>query len=267
MTDALYRRELRWDVFGMTRLLEAQPLGALWCGILRQRWALLTFTREQPSFFLPLDGSFEGYLKRRSGSFRNALRRVDRKLRSRGRVAIRTQQDFASVDEAYEVLLSIEQRSWKQGHGTSIAALSRQRVFYRNLSVSAFRKNWLHLRFLYLEDRPVAYNLGLLVNDTYYYLKTSYTHAERPLSPSTFLRAQLIDELIGRGVKHFDFPAEPYEWERQWTDDTRWHRALTIFGRSPKGMGYYLYRKAKSCARRNSSASVNYVNPRDHQPE
>lgn len=266
MTDALYRQGLRWDVFGMTRLLEDRPLGALWCGVLRKRWALLTFTREQPSFFLPLDGSFEGYLKQRSASFRNALKRVQRKLKSRGKVEILNQHHFATIEEAYQALLAIEQRSWKQDHGTAISAVSHQTVFYRQLSELASRKNWLHLRFLYLDDHPVAYNLGLLVKQRYFYLKTSYTHAERPLHPSTFLRSHLIEELIGQGVKEFDFPAEPYEWERQWTEDTRWHRSLTLFGRSPKGVAYYLYRKATAFARRNDSRSFNYANARDHKP-
>jgi CelD/BcsL family acetyltransferase involved in cellulose biosynthesis len=135
------------------------------------------------------------------------------------------------------------------------------------LCALAFRKNWLHLRFLYLDDQPVAYNFGLLVKDTYFYLKTSYADVERPLSPSTFLRAQLIEELIDGGVKQFDFPAEPYEWERQWTDDRRGHHSLTIFGRSPKGIGYYLYRKAKAFARRDDSLSISYADPLDHKPE
>lgn len=261
--DALYRRDLRWDVFGMTRLLEARPLGALWCGVLRQRRGLFEFTREQPSFFLTLDRSFDGYLQQRSSSFRNALKRIERKLVSRGKVEIWSQDDFPSLDKAYDMLLSIEQRSWKQDHGTSIAAVSRQTLFYQSLCEQAVRRKWLHLGFLCLDGRPVAYNLGLIVRGTYYYLKTSYDHAERPVSPATYLRAKLVEELIGRGVKQFDFPAEPYEWERQWTDEVRWHRSLTLFASSAKGVGYYLYRKAKTLGRRDENPSVNYANPRE----
>jgi CelD/BcsL family acetyltransferase involved in cellulose biosynthesis len=264
--DALYSLDLRWDVFNMTRLLGEQPLGELWCGILRQRRKTFEFTEEQPSFFLTLDRTFEGYLQRRSGSFRNALKRTERKLMSHGRLEIRNQSDFPGIGEAYQALLSIEQRSWKQAHGTSIAAVSRQTVFYRHLCERAFQRNWLHLGFLYLDDRPVAYNLGLILKDTYFYLKTSYDYAERPLSPSTFLRAKLVEELIGRGVKQFDFPAEPYEWERQWTDEMRWHRSLTLFAPSVKGFAYGVYRKAKTLARQNDSHQVAYVNPRDVKP-
>jgi len=266
LVDALYRPDLRWDVFSMTRLLERQPLGAIWCGILRQRRKPFEFAEEQPSFFLTLDRTFEGYLQRRSGSFRNALKRTERKLMSHGRLEVRNQGDFPGIDEAYQALLSIEQRSWKQAHGTSIAAVSRQTVFYRHLCERAFERSWLHLGFLYLDDRPVAYNLGLILKDTYFYLKTSYDYSERPLSPSTFLRAKLVEELIGRGVKQFDFPAEPYEWERQWTDEMRWHRSLTLFAPSIKGFAYGVYRKARTLARQNDSHQVAYVNPRDVKP-
>ncbi|MDP1768789.1 MAG: GNAT family N-acetyltransferase [Nitrospirota bacterium] len=261
--DALYCQDLRWDVFNMTRLLEGEPLGELWCRILRQRRKAFEFTSAQPSFFLRLDQTFEGYLRRRSSSFRNALKRTERKLMSQGRLEIRNQGDFTDIDEAYQVLLSIEHRSWKQAHGTSIAAVSRQTVFYRYLCERTFQRNWLHLGFLFLDDRPIAYNLGLIVNDTYFYLKTSYDYAERPLSPSTFLRAKLVEELIGRGVRQFDFPAEPYEWESQWTDEMRWHRSLTLFAPSAKGFACRVYRRARAFLRESDCHQVQYVNPRD----
>lgn len=264
--DALYRRELRWDVFGMTRFLEARSLGAMWSGVLRRRWRLFEYSREQPSFFLTLDRSFDGYLQQRSGSFRNALKRIERKLMRRGTVEIRSQNDFSDAEAAYDALLSVEQQSWKQGQGTSIAAVSHQEAFYRSLCRQASRKSRIHLGFLYLDGRPVAYNLGLIENGTYYYLKTSYDQAERPFSPATFLRAKLVEELIGCGVKYVDFPAEPYEWERQWTDEVRWHRSLTLFAPSAGGIGYCAYRKVKSLCRGNANQSINYVNPRDLKP-
>lgn len=265
--EALYRPGLRWDVFSMTRLLEAQPLGACFCEIVRQRRERFEFTKEQPSFFLTLDLTFKGYLLRRSGSFRNALKRIERKLMSHGHVEIRSQDDFPDIDKAYEALLSIEHRSWKEAHGTSISVVSRQTTFYHRLCALASQRNRLHLRFLYLNDRPVAYNLGVLLKGTYFYLKTSYDHAEKPLSPSTFLRARLLAELIGQGVQEFDFPAEPYEWERQWTDELRWHRSLTLFAPSLKGFAYGVYRKARTLAHRNDAQQVAYVNPRDSKPE
>lgn len=264
--DALYGMSLRWDVFSMTRLLEEQPICTYLSKALQRRGRPFEVRREQPSFYLELAGTFEGYLQRRSGSFRNALKRIERKLMSRGQIEVRSHRDYSNIDQAYDELLSIEGRSWKQVHGTSISSVSRQATFYRRLCSTALLKDWLHLSFLRLDGRPIAYNLGLIVNNTYYYLKTSYDHVERPLSPATLLRARLIEELIGRGVKILDFPGEPYEWERQWTDDVRWHRSLTLFGGTFKGLAYGLYRKINRLGGRNRYDVVTYVDPRAAKP-
>ena len=205
-------------------------------------------------------------MRRRSGSFRNAWKRIERKLAGRGTIELRHQEDCQEVEQAYEAMLSIEKRAWKQTQGTSISSVARQETFYRHLCRSAARRNWLHLEFLCLDGQPIAYNLGLVFKGTYFYLKTSYDHAERPASPSTFLRARLIEELIGRGVIQMDFPAEPYEWERQWTDEVRWHDSLTLFAPTMKGYAYYLYRKTRRLRRNAHTPEVRYVNPRDLRP-
>jgi len=266
LIDALYQPHLGWDVFRMSRLLDLCPLGGFLCLLLQQRRRRFEYVREQPSFFLRLDCSYEEYLRRRSGSFRNALKRIERKLASRGTVELRHQDDFQDVEQAYEAMLSIEKRSWKQTHGTSISSVARQATFYRHLCRSAVQRKWLHLEFLCLDGQPIAYNLGLILKDTYFYLKTSYDHAERPASPSTVLRARLIEELIGRRVFQMDFPAEPYEWERQWTDEVRWHHSLTLFAPTMKGYASYLYRKTQQLRRNPDMPQVQYMNPRDLRP-
>lgn len=264
--EALYRLNPSWDVFSMTRILENSRL----CGVLgelaRRRRKWFEYVRTPPSFCLTLDSTMSDYLRKRSGSFRNALKRIERKLASRGHVAIKTQDDFRNIDEAYAILLSIEHRSWKHAHGTSISSISRQATFYRRLCLLAHQKNWLQLEFLYLNGLPVAYNLGLTLNNTYFYLKTSYDEAERSSSPATFLRARLVEELITRGVARLDFPAEPYEWERQWTDELRRHQSLTLFAPTAKGMAYGFYRKVKGLRRSAESLETQCVNLRDLKP-
>jgi CelD/BcsL family acetyltransferase involved in cellulose biosynthesis len=84
---------------------------------------------------------------------------------------------------------------------------------------------------LYLDEKPVAYDLGVVTNGCFYYLKTSYDQEYRSLSPSTVLRSRVIESAIRAGLSYFDFPAEPYSWERQWADEARWHKSLLVFSR------------------------------------
>jgi CelD/BcsL family acetyltransferase involved in cellulose biosynthesis len=93
----------------------------------------------------------------------------------------------------------------------------------------------VHLHILWLDDEPIAHNLGCIHRGTYFYLKTSYTARLRPLSPATFLRLSLIRRLIERGVRAVDFCGPPYAWERQWTAEFRWHHVLSLYAPTVRG--------------------------------
>ena len=119
--------------------------------------------REQPSFMLELGPSYEQFLAARSAKFRNHLRRKTRQLDAAGQVKVLRAGRDLGVEEAYEHLLSIEERSWKHAHGTAISAVPHQREFYRLLCEGAAGRGRLHLMLMYLDDVPIAFNLGITV--------------------------------------------------------------------------------------------------------
>jgi CelD/BcsL family acetyltransferase involved in cellulose biosynthesis len=163
-------------------------------------------------------------------------------------------------DAAYNAVLEIERSSWKHEHGTAITAVSHQSGFYRDLCRGALSSGRLHLQWLTLDGKPVAYNLGYVRNASYHYLKTSYDAKFRQLSPATYLRARLIASLIERGVRHFDFPGEPYEWEAQWTDSIRWRKVITVYRRTLRGRMLALLDRLRH--RRSRARTVRHVDPR-----
>jgi hypothetical protein len=111
------------------------------------------------------------------------------------------------------------------------------------------RAGALHLTFLRVDGKPVAHNLGIVANDCYYYLKTSFRDDFKALGVATVGRAWLIRQLICDGLPRFDFPAEPYEWERQWTSDVRWHRSLVIYNRTANALLLRLVRTMRGLLR------------------
>jgi len=233
----------RWDSLRLSKLLEGHPLTALLeheCMALR-----LTPRRRyrKAAYWLPLPPTFEEYFASRSSKFRNYARRAEKKLRGAGQLLeleITTPEAF---DSGYDALLQVERASWKEPHGTSISAVPRQAALYREWGRAAAARGQLHLQLLMLNDAPIAHNLGLIHRDTYYYLKTSYAAAHRPLSPATFLRLSLIRKMIARGLKAVDFCGTPYEWEQQWTDNYRWHHVLSIYADTWRGRTFGLLDK------------------------
>lgn len=225
---ALSSLNARWDMFRMSNLLEGHPLLRYFESKSRGDRSAFRVRRGHASYFLDLPSSYTEYLGRRSAKFRSHLKRTEKRIEGEaGRIVELDQLD--GFDAAYEMLLRIERASWKQAHGSAISVVERQTRFYREMCRGALVRGRLHLQFLMIGTEPVAYNLGYLRDDCYFYLKTSYAERYKPLGPSTYLRAKLIESLIARGARLFDFPAEPYEWERQWTETVRWHQTLTIY--------------------------------------
>jgi CelD/BcsL family acetyltransferase involved in cellulose biosynthesis len=234
MMEALFSLPYRWDLFRMTRLLETHPITNTLETVLINRHTRFRTRFEAPSFFLNLPASFEEYMAARTNKFRNHLRRAEKKLARLGSIAmIKTGEDL-NLDSSFSALIKIEEKSWKHKHGTAISAIGHQLSFYRTMCQNMQEAGRLHLTFLTLNNIPVAYNLGLTGGTTYYYLKTSFEESLRPQSPSTILRARLINSLIEEGVSTFDFPGEPYEWEMQWTADLRWHKSFLIYNKTRK---------------------------------
>jgi len=252
----------RWDMFRVGRLLEAGELARGLRAFVSAGETAARIRREHPSFLIELRGSYGDFLAGRSSKFRNYLRRRSRQLEERGNVSIRRAGQELGVQEAYRDLLSVEERSWKHGHGTAITSIARQQAFYRQLCDGAAARGRLHLTLMYLDDRPVAFNLGVVAARTYYYLKTSYDAALRPLGPATVFRARLIESLIDEGIGSIDFPGEPYQWEEQWSGTLRWNESVVLFNRHPRAWLCRAITGLRGLGRLRHDEDVRYVDPR-----
>jgi CelD/BcsL family acetyltransferase involved in cellulose biosynthesis len=229
LIDGLATLGARWDLFRMSRWLEGDPLLEHLQASLAQRGQSFESRPIEPSYLIELPGSFDEYLASRSSKFRNHLKRTRRKIDDLQAAEVIEWNEVGDFDRAYEMLLTVERNSWKQEHGTAITVVGRQMAFYKDMAREAAAVGRLRLHFLTIDGTAVAYNLGYLAGDCYSYLKTSFDEHVRALGAATYLRAHLVESLIGQGVRWLDFPAEPYEWERQWAETVRWHRSLLIY--------------------------------------
>jgi CelD/BcsL family acetyltransferase involved in cellulose biosynthesis len=266
--EALFSLSCEWDTLRISRFIETNPLLESFERHLGQTGINYEINMGEPSFFLRLGDSYSDYLQRRSDKFRNYLRRMEKKLGAKGKVEFVSQVNYNSFTEAYDQVLLIEHESWKHNHGTAITSIEKQNKFYRKLCKGASERGWLNLSILLLDGEPVAYNMGLVKDKRYYYLKTSYKEKFRAVSPSTVLRARLIENLISEGIKEFDFPGEPYEWERQWTEELRRHLSLILYNKTFKARLYSIFNSFKNKRTKlNISDQFKYHDPRKLSPD
>jgi CelD/BcsL family acetyltransferase involved in cellulose biosynthesis len=263
LVGAILALPRQWDLFRLIQVLDTNPLlGALDRG-LQRLGARCRLRAEPPSFFLPLPPTFDDYLAARTSKFRNHLRRVEKKLAATGTVRVISTGVDLDLERSIAALLDIEAKSWKHAHGTAISSVAHQTTFYRELVGGLMERGRLHLQFLTRDDEPIAYNLGLVCRGQYAYLKTSFIEALKPLGPATILRARLVAGLIADGVEALDFPAEPYEWEAQWTSEHRAHHSIVAWNRTLRARAWALAWRLREARKPAGQSGIAYANARD----
>ena len=256
-----------WDVFRINRFVETNPL------LDHVEYNLKTHSafnydirRAEPSFFIPLGNTYDEYLKEKSSNFRYKIKSVAKKIHAIGHVTFLREYDFADFEEAYNIILSIEEDSWKHHHGTAITSSEKQIEFYRELCKSAFKKGWMRLCILCINHEPVAFEFGLLKREKYYCVHSSYSEKYKRANPGTLLLARFLEDLIHDGIKEYDWFGEPFEWESRWTDKFRWHKSLLIYNKTPKAKLFYMFNTLKNRLKHDAKECIVLRNPRDIRP-
>lgn len=102
-----------------------------------------------------------------------------------------------------DAVFQIDLQSRKQTRGYSTFADEKIQAFYKELA-KEFKKDLL-IGILYLENKPVAYGTGFLINNNFYYNQMAYLAEYRQFSPGKVLLVKLIDYLHTRNAQTFDF--------------------------------------------------------------
>src|SRR5579885_1290551 len=124
-----------------------------------------------------------------------------------------------TTQKGLDVVFASDTKSSKQQKGYSAFADEKIRTFYRNLSAH-FRKHF-SVAILYFESEPIAYYIGFLVNNTYYWSQNAYVASYGLYSPGKVLLVKLIDLMGEKGIRTIDFGSGDYPMKRLLTDESR----------------------------------------------
>lgn len=197
------------------------------------RWESL----RSPFFTLP--DSMEAMHARLDTRFKANLRRRRRKLAKEGPITVERCEGGPGMARCLEEGLALEGSGWKGRRGSAIVQDVATRRFYLSLAAEAARAGTLALYLLRVGDRPVAFQFSLQQGGHYFLLKPGYDEALSACSPGQLLMEDVVEDLIARGVRAFDFLGPDMVWKRDWTDRVRVHTWLSIF--PPHGWGRVLH--------------------------
>lgn len=149
-----------------------------------------------------LGGGVDGFLSRRSASFRRNLRNSDRRARSAG---IQFERHCpATPDEAdaiFKRMVVVEQKSWKAGIGMDGQfSLAFYAAMLRRLSASRDGRVVLATR----DGEDVGFIFGGMIGAIYRGQQFSFDEALRDLSLGNLLQREMIVWLCEQGAERYD---------------------------------------------------------------
>jgi CelD/BcsL family acetyltransferase involved in cellulose biosynthesis len=235
LLDGLLARPSGWDALDLPNLPGESPTV--------EDVTLLVRGRGLPCVVLPgyarpavaLDGTWDGYLKSRSGRFRYNLRSRLRRLGQLGEVRFRT-VPTAELPEALAALAELHARRWAgQRTATIFSSSARGRAFYAEASRRYADRGLLDLTLLEVAGRTVAGSLSFVERETFYYYMPAWEPELAAYAPSSLLLAHLLEAAFARGLRRFDFMLGDEPYKADWATEERRTVRLVIGNRGARG--------------------------------
>lgn len=234
------RADHSWDV------IEAQhvPVGgafeslmklAAYDGYLIGKWPTLL----SPYMTIPLGEAdiFAGCPERFAGFRRTHLKSL-KKLEKQGQVTCVAVSQFDA--DFFDTFVTMEGAGWKGRAGGAISCDPTVEAFYRTMVRRASDAGHLLCHSLNLDGRPIAMDIGLMMNGRYYSPKIAYDEAFSKYAPGQLLIRHTIKHVAELGGERYDFVGPRSHHKAFWTDSVREHANYYIFRASWSGFARYV---------------------------
>ena len=181
-----------------------------------------------------LPGTLDEFLHRISSQHRSVFRRKQRKLEAAypGQVCFRCFSRPGEVEELAAAATKVAQQTYQYRRGGSYRPSEEGRSF---LELSA-RNQWLRAYMLYVENRPVAFWIGTLYQNSFRLDTTGYVQDFKDFDPGIILFLHMIDDLCKQGVKQLDFGIGESVYKSRFGDEKLETATGCIFAPTIKGL-------------------------------
>jgi len=237
--DAL-RADDSWDVIEAQHVpdgggFESLVKLAAYDGFLVGKWPTLL----SPYMSIPQGVSdiFAGCPERFAGFRRTHLKSL-KKLEKLGKVTCTSVSRFDL--RWFETFIAMEGAGWKGEAGGAISCNPVVESFYRTVLKAASDAGHLLCHSLNLDGRPIAMDIGLMMNGRYYSPKIAHDVTFSKYSPGQLLIRHTIQHVADLGGCRYDFVGPQSHHKAFWTDTVREHASYYIFRASLPGFARYI---------------------------
>lgn len=200
--------------------------------------------------FTDVSGDWATFATRIGKKRRGDLRRSERRLREQGDLRVEVYEGGDGLDVRLAEGFRVEAAGWKGEQATAIGSTHTMRGFYTEVAHWAARRGWLHLVFLRLNERAIAFEFILRHNQVLYDLKGGYDEEYRKWGPGIWLMHHIIRQSFTDDTRCIEWLGTDDPYKLEWSDGVREHVTSTWLPPTLRGTAEYhsriLWRASRS---------------------
>jgi CelD/BcsL family acetyltransferase involved in cellulose biosynthesis len=178
--------------------------------------ATLDQSTDSEGYYIPLNGTFDEYLKGVDAKVKSNWRNRSRKVAALEPMPILHRLESPEqMAVGVERLIALERESWKGNAGLGLGKDERHRLFYLALTRALAARGRAAICFLSRGDEDLAGTLLFMLADVVYERHIAYSPTHAALSPGIVLRANLLKGLFDSHWREFDLMGMRPEVGRQ----------------------------------------------------
>jgi len=188
----------------------------------------VTHQKNNPHFYIPVQGEWEGYLNRLPSKFRREIRSKVRKIEEQSRLTLKhhigkevTWQDISTIFEINEY-----------GHFPHMYRTTEERAFQREIFDLIKDQGWMDIFLLCIDDQPVAYNYGFSYNHRFEDWRAGFRTQYSDLSLGRILYLMTIEDCFKRAFREIDFLCGDEHYKTRWQTLERSYTQLRFIPRN-----------------------------------
>lgn len=131
-----------------------------------------------------------------SSEKRRDLGRKVRRLEDLGEVSFQSPESLQKMQTMVSQFLQIEEKGWKGKANTALLCNTADTDFFRAITDSAWQRDQLLLKGLYLDDTPLALRCSFMSQETAFFFKPTYDEDYRAYSPGVLLEMATIRDVF-----------------------------------------------------------------------
>jgi CelD/BcsL family acetyltransferase involved in cellulose biosynthesis len=246
--DYLFKQK-NWDMLDLIDIPEKSILVQNYTDLSTTGMSLLS---DIISPYLQWEGSYEALLKSKSSNFRYDLKRKLKRAKQLGEVSFRfieTMDDcinFAKIAEIY-------QKRWEKKATDSIIRSNIGQQFLEEMCKTWETKKYLKIPVMTINNKPVAFCLGFIEHNKFYYYIPSFDTEFVNISPGNLLIEFIVENFTSLEINELDFMKGDESYKLKWSSTFRTNYRLLVANKLIKSKFIYLsllnYIKFKNIAK------------------